>query len=86
MRLRRDVLEAKRMRILAYVVEYDRPWAPSVGDVSRGCGIPSRSTAAGHLKALREMGLVDWDDGKSRTLHATEEGIEAVGRWRQAGL
>lgn len=47
----------------------EKGFPPSVREISERVGLKSSSTTKGHLDRLRKKGLVDWEDGKPRTLH-----------------
>lgn len=67
-----DVSE-QQLRILAFVMNYAAAfgWPPDVRTIGRAVGLKSFSSVHAHLKALRRLGLLDWEDGKARTLRAT---------------
>lgn len=50
-----------------------RGYPPTVRELMEDAGLNSPASVQHHLKALREAGLVDWVDGKVRTLRIMEE-------------
>jgi SOS-response transcriptional repressor LexA len=52
--------------IRAFVASH--PYCPTVQEVQEGLGLQSTSTAHSRLMYLRGAGLVDWEEGKARTL------------------
>ncbi|ETB71194.1 transcriptional regulator [Bacillus sp. CPSM8] len=47
----------------------EKGFPPSVREIGERVGLKSSSTTKGHLDRLRKKGLVDWEEGKTRTLH-----------------
>ena len=41
----------------------------AIDELTKEKGLKSSSTTKGHLDRLRKKGLVDWEEGKPRTLH-----------------
>jgi len=51
----------------------EKGFPPSVREIGEWVGLKSSSTTKGHLDRLRKKGLVDWEEGKPRTLHLLRE-------------
>ncbi|KMY49256.1 transcriptional regulator [Peribacillus loiseleuriae] len=47
----------------------NKGYPPSIRDIGKEVGLKSSSTVSGHLVKLRDKGLIDWEEGKPRTLH-----------------
>ncbi|MEK5503261.1 MULTISPECIES: LexA family protein [Bacillus] len=47
----------------------EKGFPPTVREIGDRVGLKSSSTTKGHLDRLRAKGLVDWEEGKPRTLH-----------------
>ncbi len=70
-----DVLRALR------TFTAERGYSPTVRELADAVGLASPSAVAGHLYRLRRDGLVEWQDGRPRTLRVTEKGeLTAAGR------
>ena len=63
-------LTFRQRLIVLFVMHYLRAHqhAPSVQQIAEACGLASKSATHRHLERLRQMGVLDWDDGKPRTL------------------
>lgn len=71
-----------RQRLILLAIAYQRArlgWPPTVRDLLHSTDLSSKGSLAHQLGQLREMGLVDWKTGASRTLHLTAAGKEMVG-------
>ncbi|MBA9024746.1 LexA family protein [Peribacillus huizhouensis] len=51
---------------------------PTIREVGNEVGLSSSSTIMGHLIMLKNRGIVDWEDGKPRTLHLINKEEEAL--------
>ena len=56
--------------IASYWLHYG--YAPSIRDVCEGCGLPSTSIVAYHLRRLEQAGRVEREPGLARTLRVRE--------------
>lgn len=52
---------------------------PTVREIGSAMGIVSTNGVADHLKALRRRGLLDWPEGRNRSLRLTGAGRKAIG-------
>ena len=68
-----------RTRILEFIRTFlnDRGYAPTIGEIQKGCRISARSVVEYHLKALERQGQIRRDAEVTR-------GIEVVGMGRRA--
>jgi SOS-response transcriptional repressor LexA len=48
------------------------PYPPTLRELARALGLRSFGSLWEHLDRLRDLGLVTWDAGKSRTLRVLE--------------
>lgn len=57
-------------RVLDQLIAYraQHGVSPSIRDLQAACGLRSPSAIQFHLRQLRAMGLVRWQDGRSRSL------------------
>jgi hypothetical protein len=62
------IIQGNRLKILVRIMQPGL--GPAISDLCKLCGI-WHNAAVWHLKALRKGGLVDWEDGKARTLQPT---------------
>jgi repressor LexA len=53
-------------------------YPPTVREVGTAVGIKSSSTAVQHLLKVQNAGLVEWEQGKSRTIRLTEAGRREI--------
>ena len=68
----KDRIGPTRLRVLALVVAArDRGRTPTVKGMARQLGLRVHNGVAVHLRALRRLGLVEWDAGKGGTLRPT---------------
>lgn len=68
--------EETRERIVGVLASRRVPlWTQT--EIGDALGV-SYKAVAHHLPILRERGLVDWVDGKGRTIHLTREGWESA--------
>lgn len=63
-------LSATQRRIRQYLEDFiqGRGYSPSLREIAAAVGLASTSTVSYHLDVLREMGLVDWETGRRRTI------------------
>ncbi len=63
-------LTEKQKRILDYITEYTlkQGYPPSVREICNEVGLRSPSTVHCHIKKLRELGYLERDDGRTRSL------------------
>lgn len=47
-------------------------YPPTVDEIGQAIGLRSKSTVHGYLDRMRKQRLVDWEDGKPRTLRVVE--------------
>ena len=76
-------LNKSRKRVLwaTAVLTKKLGYAPTTREICRALSVTSTSSVIGPLQQLKADDLVDWDAGKSRTLHLTPSGwSELVGR------
>jgi len=68
------LLSPRRQQILGFIVAFinRRGYAPSVRDITEGCGISSSSVAQHHLNALEREGYIHRDRGISRSIRVTQ--------------
>ncbi len=52
--------------VAGYIAEHG--YSPSFRDVQAGCGIRSLNTTRARLAALRDAGMIDYADGRARTI------------------
>ena len=72
------VVHHSSLRVLAVIHEaYRRGQVLTVRDVCRRLGWTSPNAAARHLRRLRRLGLVRWEDLHARTLVPTCEFVPA---------
>ena len=69
----RDCLEA----IQVIAEGQGRP--PTLNEICCYVQVSSRSTVKRHVDNLRVMGLVNWEDGRQRTIRLTQQGLELLG-------
>ena len=69
-------MSKRDLRILAAIAAYwiDHGYGPSTRDVAAAAGHPSGSTVHYAFFKLREVGLVDFTEGCSRTVRPTTRG------------
>jgi SOS-response transcriptional repressor LexA len=63
-----DLLCGNTLIVLAKVVQGG---APSVREIADDMKLSSTNAVHLHLLRLRRLGLIDWEDGKARTLRPT---------------
>lgn len=63
-------LTDKQKRILDYINEFtlEKGYPPSVREICAQVGLRSPSTVHNHIKKLRELGYLERDDGRTRSL------------------
>jgi len=73
-------LTKTKQRVLraAAVLTESNGYAPTSREIGDVLEMASTNAVAGHLVDLRGEGMVDWADGKSRTLHLTSKGWDEV--------
>jgi len=59
------------LRAIADFTEY-YGWPPTLRELAADLGMFAHSSVDYHLRRLRDQGLVDWEDGKARTLRVVE--------------
>ena len=52
----------------AFLLAWEKPYCPSIREISDGCGIKSPGNAWYWLWQLRSNGIIDYEDGKNRTI------------------
>lgn len=59
-----------REQILGFVEEYIEAngYSPSRRDIQVGCSLASTSVVTRHLRILRTLGMLEFDDHKARSL------------------
>lgn len=64
-------------RVLVAIAEYqvERGYSPSLRDIAERAGLSSTSVVSGHLRQLRQRGLVRFEPGLVRTIRLTGEGL-----------
>lgn len=69
------VLSPQRQAILQAIDDFHHVngYAPSVREVMHITGYASTDPVHRHLTILRKHGLVDWQDGRNRTLKVLKE-------------
>lgn len=60
------------------VLTQRKRWAPTLKELMAELDLSSTNAMADHLKALQRKGCVDWEPGKSRTLHITARGYRQL--------
>lgn len=78
-RRRLDAISPAATRLLMAILSHPGPGAPSIRELCDATGVRSTSTITHQLHTLLAHGLVDWEPGQCRTLHATVE-VVAVAR------
>lgn len=63
-------LTPKQQKIYDFIRDFSREYGypPSVREIGAGLGLRSASTVKFHLDNLRALGLIQWNDGKTRSL------------------
>lgn len=80
-------VQSTQEAVYNFIVEYiaENAYSPSIRDICEGVGLKSTSTVHNHLRRLSEEGLIQFHEGKRRTIRvpALEEtdsqGIPLVG-------
>ncbi len=67
-------LTPKQQKICAFIRDFSRAYGypPTVREIGDSVGVRSPSTVKFHLNNLRAAGVVQWEDGKPRSLTLTE--------------
>jgi SOS-response transcriptional repressor LexA len=67
-------LSPRQWAMVAFVRSYTaaRGYAPSIAEIMTGTAASSKSVVAYNLRALRDMGVITYEDGKSRTVRVVE--------------
>ena len=75
-------LSERQVRILRFVREFtDRhPYPPTIGDITRGCGISNRSVTHYNLTILERRGYMTRVPSAARTIVLTEKGRSKAAR------
>lgn len=73
-------ISEKQQQILEYIVSFtaERGYPPSVREIGAAMGLRSTSTVHSHLEALRQAGLLDRDERKTRALSITGAGAASA--------
>lgn len=56
--------------VYGFVVEFikSKGYSPSIREICKGTGIMSTATVRDHLNILKENGVINMEEGKSRTI------------------
>ncbi|MFJ5625464.1 transcriptional regulator [Peribacillus loiseleuriae] len=76
-----NILSARQQNIFDTIKDHisNKGYPPTIRDIGKKVGLKSSSTVSGHLVKLRDKGLIDWEEGKPRTLHIVrKEGNEVL--------
>jgi len=80
--------EGLRLGILAFVEAFvsRNGYSPTLDEVAGDVGLVAKSSARRHLNVLRGDGLVDWQEGRPRTLRLTPGGSSFLAQQRVVGV
>lgn len=64
----------RQLQVYRWICDYvaANGFSPTVGELCAAFKFRSKNGAICHLRPLRRRGMVDWIDGKARTLRPTE--------------
>ena len=75
-------LSARQRQILAFIRDFSRDtgYPPSFREIGAHVGLKSPSTVDHHLKKLRDLGVLHYEDGKSRSILLREDAVPPADR------
>lgn len=77
--------DASMLNVIAQYLN-EHGYAITVREIGKAFGLSSTATPHHRLARLRGLGLVDWVDGESRTVHLTHAGYSALTSERVFGI
>lgn len=76
------IVTAKQRRILRWIADYiaSHGFSPTIREGMAKFTFRSQNGMVCHLNALRRKQLIEWMEGRSRTLRVTAAGMEELAR------
>lgn len=73
-------LTAKQNNIIEAIkdITLAKGYPPTFRELGEEVGLKSSSTVMGYLVRLKAKGVVDWEEGKTRTLRIMENSFEEI--------
>ena len=71
-----DQISSSTYRVLNYIIQYKRAAggvSPTIREICKGCAFHSTSQGRYHLLRLQELGLIERDPQRSRSIHLIGE-------------
>lgn len=86
-------MKVEHESMLDFIVKYikEKGYSPTTREICRGTGYQSTSSVNIHLKAMRDVGLINYVDGSPRTItvagyqYIKQEAVQAKKGWRICG-